>query len=319
MRVKGVYRYARRPALDEPVVDGFPNYHHFTVSLEGVRALLESGINPVREVKAIDGARRPVIAIRSSPWKAGTETTPWHDAFDLDRGRIRYFGDHKPTSSGPVGSTAGNAALAEAWHLHQGKSRTDRLLAPPLMVFRAVRANGAVKGYVQFCGVALIERMAQVVQPDSLTGSSFPNLRHVFDLLVMDTSKECEEVDWRWIDDRRDPSLSLEQTLRFAPSAWREWVSAGAPISAGLRSGIEDSDGPSDLNLQLARSEAFDDALLQLIRRVIRVGQVITTLSKGRPNRIVAIDSGGLRVETEKSVSQESGPQLVPAWMIIAG
>jgi hypothetical protein len=187
------------------------------------------------------------------------------------------------------------------------------------MVFRAVRANGAVKGYVQFCGVALIERMAQVVQPDSLTGSSFPNLRHVFDLLVMDTSKECEEVDWRWIDDRRDPSLSLEQTLRFAPSAWREWVSAGAPISAGLRSGIEDSDGPSDLNLQLARSEAFDDALLQLIRRVIRVGQVITTLSKGRPNRIVAIDSGGLRVETEKSVSQESGPQLVPAWMIIAG
>ncbi len=319
MRVTAVYRYARGPGLDEPTIDGFPNYHFLSSSIDGTRTLLESGINPVREAKAVDGLRRPVIAIRSSPWKAGTETTPWHDVFALDRGHIRYFGDHKPTSSGPVGSTAGNAALAEAWNLHQGKSRTDRVLAPPLMVFRAVRANGAVKGYVQFCGVALIERMAQVVQRDPLTGSSFPN--YVFDLLVIDTSKEGDEVDWRWIDDRRDPSLSLEQTLRFAPSAWCEWVSAGTgtPGHTGLLGNGGDSEALSEPNSNVGQGEAFDDGLLQLIRRVIRVGQVITTLSKGRPNRIVAIDSGGLLVETEKSVSQETGPRLVPAWMIIAG
>jgi hypothetical protein len=305
------------------MVDGYPNYHYLTASVDGVRTQLESGINAVREVDAIDGIRRPVIALRSSPWKAGTETTPWHDAFDLERGRIRYFGDHKVTSPGPVGSTVGNAALAKAWALHRGGSREDRLLAPPLMIFRAVSANGAMKGYVQFCGLALIERLEQVVQRDPLTGLRFPN--YVSDLLVIDTSQEGEEVDWRWIDDRRDPSLSLDQTLRFAPSGWQQWISEGASALPAIRrhgsiyGQVPDSGASPQPDRQPHKSVIFDDGLLQLINRVIRVGQVITTLSKGRPNRIVAVDPEGLRVETEKSAREGTGPQLVPAWMIIAG
>ena len=316
MRVSSVYRYARGPGIDRPTVDGFPNYHYLTASVDGVKALLESGINPVREVKAADGIRRPVIGIRSSPWKAGTEATPWHDVFDLEHGRVRYFGDHKISTPGPLGSTTGNAALLAAWELHRGYSRADRLLAAPLMIFRAVRANGAVKGYVQFCGVVIIEGVDRVVQHDPQSGLDFPN--YVFELVVVDTSREADEVDWRWIDDRRDPSLSLEQTLRFAPAAWREWVAEGTPALSKIR---RKSAVRAELPATGPRSTTsvdFDDGLFALITQAVCPGQVIKTLGKARPNRIVSIDRDGLRVETDKSVREGQGPQLVPAWMVIA-
>lgn len=315
MRVESVYRYSRGPSLDQPIVDGFPNYHFLTASVDGVKALLESGINAVREVKAVDGIRRPVIGIRSSPWKAGTETTPWHDVFDLEGGHVRYFGDHKISTAGPLGSTTGNAALLHAWELHRGRSRKDRLLAPPVMIFRAVSANGAVKGYVQFCGVAVIERAEPLMQCDAQTGLEFPN--YMFDLVVVDTSREGEEVDWRWIDDRRDPSLSLEETLRFAPAAWREWVDSGSGALSEIR---RKAAKPTDLppERRSAAGEEFDDDLFGLIAQAVCPGQVIKTLGKARPNRIVWIDRDGLRVETDKSLREGKEPQLVPAWMVIS-
>jgi hypothetical protein len=48
------------------------------------------------------GARRPAILMCSSPGKAGSESTPWHDVFDLDSGHVRHFGDHKPSSKEPA-------------------------------------------------------------------------------------------------------------------------------------------------------------------------------------------------------------------------
>lgn len=82
--------------------------------------MLESGINRAREVVAPDGSRRPVIAIRSSAWKAGHQSNPWHDEFDMDHGHVRYFGDHKPDTLGIPRVTVGNRALMEAWPLHSG-------------------------------------------------------------------------------------------------------------------------------------------------------------------------------------------------------
>src|SRR5690606_32137097 len=107
-----------------------------------------------------DDSRTPAIAIRSSPWKAGQDTTPWHDEFDLDHGHVRYFGDHKVSTLGAVGTTRGNKQLLEAWRLHASGERRERLLASPLMVFRAtptwidgVRKD---KGYMEFCGIGVI-------------------------------------------------------------------------------------------------------------------------------------------------------------------
>lgn len=233
MRISHVYRYARGATADQPLVDGRPNYHHLSAGSDGTRLLLESGINAARMVSAPDGARRPVIALRSSPWKAGGEGTPWHDAFDLDHGHVRYFGDHKVTSSQPLGRTTGNAHLTSAWDLHRGSSRDARLTAPPIMLFRSVSVDGVKKGNVEFCGVGVLERLEHVVQRDPSTGHSFANL--VFDLCVLDSGRDGEAVDWRWIDDRRDPARTAASTLRYAPHSWCEWVDHGSAVLSRVR------------------------------------------------------------------------------------
>ncbi|KUJ36169.1 hypothetical protein ADL25_34155 [Streptomyces sp. NRRL F-5122] len=119
IRVGEILRY---PVDKDPTVqtlDGYPNFYFATHTPGHRRALLEAGINAMAHVKTADGERRPAVLIRSSPWKAGTEQTPWHDVFDLDNGHVRYFGDHKAGLSGPPGSTRGNAALLDAFDGHQ--------------------------------------------------------------------------------------------------------------------------------------------------------------------------------------------------------
>lgn len=61
----------------------------------------------------------------------------------------------------------------------------------------------------------------------------------------------------------------------------------------------------------------FDDDLRERVERAVRPGKVIETLGIARPNRIVSIDRDGVRVETERSIVKGTGPQLVPAWMIV--
>lgn len=233
LRLTQIYRYPADGLLGQPVVDGHPNFHYLTSAADGTRVPLDFGINLVKRVPAVDGERRPVLALRSSPWKAGGKTTPWHDTFDLDHGHIRFFGDHKASSPGRLGTTRGNPALEEAASLHMARDSESRALAPPLMIFRAVPVGGADKGYVEFCGVAVVERLEIVVQRDPDTGASFPN--YVFDLAVLSTALESETIDWRWIDDRRDPQLSLRETLRHAPTAWRKWIKSGPSALPSIR------------------------------------------------------------------------------------
>lgn len=61
----------------------------------------------------------------------------------------------------------------------------------------------------------------------------------------------------------------------------------------------------------------FDDVLLERINSVVQVGDEIATLSNNRPNVIAGIDSDGIWVHTLRSDSLRSGPQFVPAWMIV--
>lgn len=212
--VHDVVRYPRGGDQSSIEVDGYPNYHFLTspAELGLAKLMLESGINPVAQVRHHDLVRRPAISIRSSPWKAGHESNPWHDEFDLDHGHVRYYGDHKVDTVGLPGATAGNRALLDAWLLHNATTKAERLLAPPLIMWRAktvYRQGRALhKGYVEFCGIGLIERLEYVVQRDGTTGRSFPNI--VLDIAVV-AADSGEVFDMRWIDDRRDPSLALAQ------------------------------------------------------------------------------------------------------------
>ena len=236
--MQDILRYASGadPSLIE--LDGYLNYHYLTSPVEHgfKKVMLEAGINRVADIQAVDGPRRPLIAIRSSPGSAGGESNPWHDEFDLDHGHVRYYGDQKVTTVGLPGATAGNRALLEAWQFHQGTDSSQRMLAPPLFLFRAVsvRAEGRTinKGYVEFCGVALIERLEHTVQRDPKTGRSFPNI--VLDLAIVDT-QDGDVIDLRWMDDRRNPELSSEQALRHAPDSWKRWVSEGRPAISRIR------------------------------------------------------------------------------------
>lgn len=230
-------RYAKK-AHSEPIYEGYLNFHYFAQGTrdDQRRIILESGINAVQRVQALDETRRPAIAIRSSPGKAGSVDTPWHDEFDLDHGHIRYFGDHKSTTSGPVGSTRGNKALMEAWERHGSTDRNERALAEPLLVFTGKReyvdGKPRDKGFIDFCGVALIERLEYVVQRDPITGRSFPNL--ALDLNVISLGQN-DELNWSWIDDRRDPRLSAEEALRRAPESWQRWVRDGRAALPRIR------------------------------------------------------------------------------------
>jgi hypothetical protein len=61
----------------------------------------------------------------------------------------------------------------------------------------------------------------------------------------------------------------------------------------------------------------FDDALLARIESVVSPGTEIKTLSANRPNVIAATGRDGVWVHTLRSDSLHTGPQLVPAWMIV--
>ncbi|MFC8450609.1 restriction endonuclease [Kitasatospora sp. NPDC057223] len=214
-------------------VGGFDNFYFVTSSPGLARAQLEKGINPMRKVKAEGALRRPAIMVRSSPWKAGSEQTPWHDVFDIDNGHVRYFGDHKPETTKPVGTTTGNAALLEAFNSHQAPTADGRAAAAPLLLFRSVTRNGVDKGHVQFCGVALIERAERVVQWGGKARSTFTN--YVFDLVVIDLTAEEDEVNWDWITARRDPEQTDSDVLTLAPKAWQEWVKHGHSVLPRVR------------------------------------------------------------------------------------
>lgn len=246
VHVLEVLRYARDGDASSSMTDGYRNYRQLTAApgRDDPRLLLEAGINRPAAVPAVGGARRSVIAIRSSPWKAGHDTNPWHDEFDVDHGHIRYYGDHKPSTGGMPGATRGNQVLLEAWRSHASTDTNERLAAPPLMVFRSVPAPGPdgrvlQKGHIEFCGAAIIDRLEHVVQRDPKSGRSFPNL--VLDLTVVDLRETGDGLDWRWIDDRRDPSMTAEQSLRHAPASWRSWVQEGRAALPRIRRQVRSS------------------------------------------------------------------------------
>ncbi len=226
-----VYRYARGASPVQFLVDGYPNYHYVTAVPGGnkPKLMLEAGINPSAVVKPSDGPRCPVIAIRSSPWKAGHASNPWHDEFDLDHGHVRYYGDHKPSTVGLPGATPGNRALIDAWRYHAGTNSSIRAMAPPLLLFRSTTVSrggrNLVKGHVQFCGLALIERLEHVVQRDTKTGRSFPNI--VLDLAVLDLADRGDTLDMQWIDDRRNRAYTAVQANQRAPRSWQQWIAEG--------------------------------------------------------------------------------------------
>ena len=227
MKIGEIFRYAADRDPVPVTVDGFPNYFYQTHTPGATRAQLERGINSIKPVKGPDGRRTPAILISSSPHKIGSAETPWQDFFDPDEGHVRYFGDAKAARKDPA-EAIGNKALLAAKRLHAAMEPEVRRTGPPIVLFKRMRVNGKVKGFPAFQGIGIIERAELVAQYDAKTGTSFPNF--AYDIAVLSLTSEHEEFDWRWISDRRNGALSIEETEQYAPASWMEWVAGGTQV-----------------------------------------------------------------------------------------
>lgn len=224
MRIGDVYRYARPYDATLASVDDYPNYFAAVFGTNQKLPLLEHGINPIKEVYAPDGIRRPAILISSSPHKIGSRETPWQDFFDSDNGHIRYYGDNKEPERDP--STAlGNRALLEVYRTHNAPDYAARRNSVPLVFFERVSKGGRKKGFVKFQGFGIIERVELVTQYDRKKERTFTN--YAFDFAVLSLQGNKETFDWSWINDRRNPSLDLDKTFTNAPYSWKQWLRTG--------------------------------------------------------------------------------------------
>ena len=222
LRIGKVYRYSRPYKPMPETIDNFENYFSATYTKNKKLALLDSGINPIAAVANKKLLRTPAILISSSPHKIGSEETPWQDVFEADFGRIKYYGDNKSTDA-PENSD-GNKALLYQFKFHTSPDPKIRSLASPIMFFQRQTVSGTKKGYVKFYGCGLITSATLITQFQKKIGY-FTN--YVYEFVVLDLSTENEELNWRWISDRRNPELGTNQTSEFAPIAWKEWEKYG--------------------------------------------------------------------------------------------
>jgi len=126
------------------------------------KALLESGINPIRATKTNTGLRTPAILISSSTHKLGSKDTPWQDQFDVDNGFIKYYGDNK--SIGDPSKAPGNANILHQFLLHRNNTYENRLTAVPFVFFKSIKVGNRVKGNRVFQGVGLLKSAELVTQ-----------------------------------------------------------------------------------------------------------------------------------------------------------
>ena len=217
-------------------IDGLRNWYFETDAPSGAdwsAVQLPQGINTSQLIGKGE-SRTPYLALRSSPHRFGSASTPWEDIHRPDQGFCRYFGDAKPGAKRPE-NYLGNKRMLEAFVLQSG-TREDRLKAPPILVFEAIPYAGRIKGQVMFNGFGVIMRAELVVQRDEKSGKTFPN--YVYEIALFDMAKENENFDWTWINARRDASISLEASLKLAPASWQRWVELGAASVLGLRRNV---------------------------------------------------------------------------------
>ena len=235
MKIGQIFRYPTPKDREREDIDGFPNFSFHTDFPDGNFVMMESGINPIGKCKHEGVSRTPAILTSSSPHKTGSLDTPWQDFYNVAKGHIRYFGDNKSPDLKPEEKT-GNKALLNQFEIHNSNDPEIRKHACPIIFFKRVPINNKVKGYVEFNGFGVITNAERVVQYRRKTNSDFVN--YCFDFAVLDMSAENEGFNWEWINSRRDKSVSIEETLSKAPSAWKEWIKKGNKALGGLRRNV---------------------------------------------------------------------------------
>lgn len=226
MQVGEIFRTPRPRQEERPIVDGLPNLWSHTRTAGSKGVALDKGIWPIAMLAAPDSPRRPAIILSSTLHKAGGEQTPWQDVYDLDKGRLRYFGDNRTPGKNPA-TQQGNKALLEQFELQSSTDKEDRRIAAPLIVFRRVVHKGKAKGHVTFQGFGIIERVELITQIDPRSSLPFGNF--VFEIAILSLQNEHEVFDWNWITARRTTTKTAADSEESAPWSWKQWVKGGRP------------------------------------------------------------------------------------------
>ncbi len=223
LKIGQIFRYPKDKVRDKPEIDGYPNFSYYTNLPNENLVQLESGINPIGKVVNKSIERTPAIITRSSPHKIGSLDTPWQDIYNIEKGHIRFFGDNKDI--GDPENRKGNKALLKQFEIHNSSDINVRRGASPIIFFKSKSIDGRQKGYVEFNGFGIITNAERIVQYNRKQKIDFVN--YVFDFAVLEMTSENEYFDWQWINLRRDKNLSIEETLKKAPSSWKKWINLG--------------------------------------------------------------------------------------------
>jgi hypothetical protein len=206
-----------------PAVTGMVDYLALTAGATGVPADPQKGIFAYRDVRGRgdDIARVPAIILHTNPLKTDPAINPWADIVDPDGGYALFHGDNKRPGV-TAHSARGNARIISVWPLYSQPEL--RKYAPPVLLFEQVEHHGVRKGFRVFVGFGVPTGMRLITQKGD-AGAYFSNI--AIELTLFHLDPEGNALDWRWIDARRDGARSSDETLKYAPAAWREWVSNG--------------------------------------------------------------------------------------------
>lgn len=214
------------------VVDGDTRFPDLTVVSQGEHA---KGVNHFqgmfffRMVADPSGVkRRPAFVFQSNNLRPVSESNPWLDVIEPDAGYALYHGDNKTPGRNALegrGNSAFNAVV------DQYSDPTKRQLAPPILVFEHAAVDGKKKGYRRFAGFGIPTDVR--LQTQATRGGRFTNL--AIELALLGLESEGDWFDWRWISDRRDPSMSAAQSNQRAPKSWRIWAAEGDAAIDNIR------------------------------------------------------------------------------------
>jgi hypothetical protein len=194
----------------------------------------DSGVDPVRGISFFSEAgigankRRPAGVFYSNNLHGLSQTNPWPDLIEPDRGRAVYHGDNK-SAGAPALTAPGNKLVWDLLPLYSDPA--SRHLAPPILIFEQVVHEGKRQGFRSFSGYGVPTGVR--LQSQAAEGGSFSNLS--FEIALFEVDAETDSFDWKWIDDRRTSGIPIDKINQKAPQAWKRWIKEGSTSVDSLR------------------------------------------------------------------------------------
>ena len=311
VRIGALLRDSRKAGAGDREVDGLLNFKYLASYKSEPIFQLDKGINTPRAVKCHDGSeRRPAILVTSSPHKKGSVETPWQDYFDLDNGHIRYFGDNKDPGKDPA-KAPGNKALLDAFSLAHSYDATVRASTPPIIFFQRKTYKGKSKGFPQFSGFGVIRSVDLVTQWDNKLERSFTN--YAFDFVILKLDMEHEFFDWNWIDSRRNPELTTEESLLNSPDSWRSWIRGGVNSLEKLRRRVSKLNIESTNNQRAVVGSEAHAVLQRIYKYYSGKKHRFEGLAEVIAERVIDSGNGMYRKGWITSASSDGGTDFVAA------